>query len=105
MGTPGGKRRIVEENRGVLERTKTVKAEEKNAVQDSQAECGRASISFIWSCVNMTMPPIGAASAWRVEGNGGVLRLKHCKYDFYYLCRVNDIAACVAYNIRIILKQ
>ena len=39
-----------------------------------------------------TMPPIGAASAWRVAGNGGVLRLKHCKYDFYYLCRVNDIA-------------
>ena len=35
---------------------------------------------------------IGAASAWRVAGNGGVLRLKHCKYDFYYLCRVNDIA-------------
>ena len=54
---------------------------------------------------NMTMPPIGATSAWRVAGNGGVLRLKHCKYDFYYLCRVNDIAACVAYNIRIILKQ
>ena len=27
----------------------------------------------------MTMPPIGAASAWRVAGNGGYLRLKHCK--------------------------
>lgn len=37
-------------------------------------------VYFLWSCVNMAMPPNCAASAWRVAGNGVYLRLKHNEY-------------------------